>query len=194
VKTELKKKLGNLEGFRNPKASMEQYVTPPSLVADLVHLAYMKDDLENRDVVDLGSGTGSFAIAASIAGGNVKAVEKDPEAVEILKRNKERIEEEVEILEEDIRHFNGKFDTAFMNPPFSVHSDLGELFLKKALENADSVYAVLGASLLESLKEFSDEWKLEDSETYEISLPPTMGFHTEDSHVIEVEAVHLRKK
>lgn len=194
MKPELKRRIAEIEGFQNPKASLEQYITPPELVADLVYTAYMQGDVEGQKVVDLGAGTGSFAIAAALLGAEVTAVEKDPEALKVLRKNIEDAKVEVDVVEKDVRELEEPFDTVFMNPPFSVHTELGEEFVRKALELGEVIYAVLNPKLKERLKEFSDLHELKEAETYEISLPPTLGFHTEESHVIEVEAVHVRKK
>ncbi|WEL19781.1 METTL5 family protein [Candidatus Nanohalococcus occultus] len=194
MKPELKRRIAELQGFQNPKASLEQYITPPELVSDLVYTAYMQGDLEGKKVVDLGTGTGSFAIAAALLGAEVTAVEKDPKALETLRENIKTAGVEIEVIEQDIRDLNREFDTVFMNPPFSVHTELGEEFVRKALEIGDVIYAVLNPKLKERLKEFSDLHELKEAETYEISLPPTLAFHTEERHIIEVEAVHVRKQ
>lgn len=193
-KSEIARKISTLEGFQNPKASLEQYMTPPELVADLIYLGYMQGDVEGKKVVDLGAGTGSFAIAAALLGAEVTAVEKDPEALETLRKNIEATGVEINVVEKDIREVEEDFDTVFMNPPFSVHTELGEEFVQKALEIGDVIYAVLNPKLKERLKEFSAVHELKEAETYEISLPPTLAFHTEERHVIEVEAVHVRKQ
>ncbi|MFB6216919.1 MAG: METTL5 family protein, partial [Candidatus Aenigmatarchaeota archaeon] len=89
MKTELKKKLSRVEGFSQPRVELEQYVTPPELAADLIHTAYMQGDVEGKEVVDLGTGTGILAIGAALAGAQVTAVEKDSDAIEIARENAE---------------------------------------------------------------------------------------------------------
>ncbi|MDY6774029.1 MAG: methyltransferase, partial [Candidatus Nanohaloarchaea archaeon] len=156
MKTELKKKLSKVEGFRDPRISLEQYVTPPALAADLLHTAAMQDDLE--EVVDLGTGTGIFAIGAAILGADVTAVEKDPEALEIAKRNAEElgVAEKIEFVEKDVREVTGEWETVFMNPPFSQHTDLGMEFWAKATAIGEKVYAVSPATGREGIKSFID--------------------------------------
>ena len=56
--------LERVAGFNSPSTSLEQYSTPATLAAELVHFAFMKDDLADS-VYDLGCGTGILAIAVS---------------------------------------------------------------------------------------------------------------------------------
>ncbi|MFB6244751.1 MAG: METTL5 family protein [Candidatus Nanohaloarchaea archaeon] len=193
MKSDLAMQVSRLEGFSNPKPSLEQYTTPPGLVADLVHSADMQGNVEEREVGDLGAGTGFFAVAAAMLGGKVTAVEKDSEAAAKIRTNAQKAGVSVDVREVDIRKLDDSFHTVFTNPPFSMQSDVGEEFLEEALSSCEVMYAVLGPELYERLKEFSQEWTLEAAVDYDISLPPTMGFHTEEGHEIEVKAVHARK-
>lgn len=191
MKTELKKKLSELRDFEDPRISLEQYMTPPALAADLVHAAYMRGDIDGREVVDLGAGTGMLAIGAALAGGEVTAVEKDPEAVRLARENVEDAGVEVELVEEDVEEFSGGYDTAVMNPPFSVHSDTGLSFWQRAVEVADAVYGISPRGARSGIKDFveSSSHEITGVEPYSISLPPTYGFHTEEGRETEVDLI-----
>lgn len=194
MKSELKQKLSRLEGFQEPDIELEQYVTPAELAADMLHAAFMRGDIEGKKVLDLGSGTGILAIGASLLGGKVTAIEKDPGAIEVAKRNAEKLDAEVEFRQSDIDEFSGSFDTCVMNPPFSVHSESFRQFLGKAVSVSNAVYSLAPAD--EALKEFLAEHQheLEADESYTISLPATYGFHTRKSEEVEVKLIVTRRK
>jgi putative methylase len=198
MKTEIAIELSKIEDFENPKISLEQYMTPPELAADILHNAYMQGDIEGRKVLDLGTGTGIFAIGAALLDAEVTAVEKDEDALDIARKNAENsgVSDLIEFVESDISEIEGNYDTALMNPPFSVHSDEGMKFLEKALNSADKVYSVIYGGKKDSIKKFVREssHELLTWEDYEISLPATYGFHTEESQEIEVGVLITSKK
>jgi len=73
-------------------------------------------------VVDLGSGSGALALAISTENPRTRviAVEKDPEAIEWLKKNVSRINEQVRIVESDVVDaLEGvTCDVVIANPPY----------------------------------------------------------------------------
>jgi release factor glutamine methyltransferase len=76
----------------------------------------------NISVVDLGSGSGALALAISTENPRTRviAVEKDPEAIEWLKKNVSRINEQVRIVESDVVDaLEGvTCDVVIANPPY----------------------------------------------------------------------------
>lgn len=192
MKTDLKRKLSQVRDFEDPRISLEQYVTPPALAADLVFTAYMNQDLEGK-VLDLGTGTGIFAIGAALTGAEVTAVEKDADALEIAKENAEEIgvSGKIEFVEKDVREVTGDFDTVLMNPPFSQHSEEGLKFWAKATELADKVYAVSPGTGREGIKSFieSSRHRVAELETFTVELPATYGFHTQEGRDTKVDLI-----
>lgn len=198
MKSKIAIELSKLEEFQNPKISLEQYMTPPELAADILHNAYMQGDIEGKKVLDLGTGTGIFAIGAALLGAEVTAAEKDEEALDIAKENAEEVEvlEFIDFLKGDISEIEGEYDTVLMNPPFSVHSDEGMKFLEKALSSGEKVYSVIYTGNSKAIKDFveNSDHELLNWENYEISLPATYGFHTEESKDVEVGVLITSKK
>lgn len=197
MKSELRRKLSTLKGFSNPKISLEQYVTPPDLASDLVFTAYMQGDLEG-EVVDLGTGTGILAIGVALTGSDVKAVEKDEDALEIAKNNAKSVGvfEKINFIQEDAEEFSGSFDTVLMNPPFSQHSEEGLKFWDKACSISNRVYSISPATGREGIKSFiksSNHRVIEQSE-FRIDLPATYGFHTEESRETLVDLIITEDK
>lgn len=192
MKSELKRKLSQVKDFEDPRISLEQYVTPPALTSDLVFTAYMNQDLEAQ-VLDLGTGTGIFAIGASLTGATVTAVEKDAEALEIAKENAENlgVSDKIDFVEKDVTKFSGEFDTVLMNPPFSQHSEEGLKFWAKATELSNKVYAVSPSTGREGIKSFiaSSNHKVVELEEFKVDLPATYGFHTQESRETRVDLI-----
>lgn len=195
-KNHLARKLSEVEDFEDPKIKMEQYLTPAHLAADLVYTAYMQGDIEGKKVVDLGAGTGMLSIGAAMLGGEVTAVEKDEDAIETLERNVEDLDVEIDVVNEDMSSVDSGFDTVLMNPPFSVHSDLGMKFWEKAVSIGSKVYGISPRGKRSVIKDFVEKsgFRVVATEGYTVSLPPTFGFHTEASQDIEVDIIIAEQK
>jgi putative methylase len=195
MKNELRKILSQVSDFEGPRIKLEQYITPPGLAADLIYTAYMQGDIEGKKVVDLGAGTGILAIGAAKAGGEVIAVEKDADALEAAQENAEEAGVDIEFVEEDVEDFSEKADTVVMNPPFSVHSDTGLSFWEKALKVSDAVYGISPRGARDSIKSLvrSSNHKLEGVQEYDIVLPASYGFHTEEGRETPVDLIITRR-
>lgn len=198
MKSEILRQISKVESFEEPKISLEQYMTPPELAADILHSAYMQGDIEGKEVADLGTGTGIFAIGAALLGAEVTAFEKDEDALEIAKQNAEKlnVKEFIEFEKKDIQEIDQEFDIVLMNPPFSVHSEEGMKFLEKAFSIAEKVYTVVYGGNKTAIKDFvgNSSHELLTWQDYEISLPATYGFHTEEEHEAEVGVLITSRK
>jgi len=197
VKARLVRELSKVEGFENPKISLEQYLTPAQMAADILHTANLNQDLEGKKVADIGTGTGIFAIGAALLGADVKAFDKDRDALDLAEENAENLgmTEYIEFVETDVSDIEEEFDTVLMNPPFSVHSDIGIDFIRKAVEVSDAVYTVSHPGAREVIKDFVENSNhiITALEEYKVSLPPTYGFHTEEGRETEVDVIITKK-
>jgi putative methylase len=195
MKSELRRILSQVSDFDDPRIKLEQYITPPALAADLIYTAYMQGDIEEKEVVDLGTGTGILGIGAAKIGGEVTAVEKDEDALESARENAEELGAEVDFIEKDIEDFTDNTDTVVMNPPFSVHSETGLSFWEKAIELSDAVYGISPRGARDSIKSLvrSSNHKLEGVQEYDIVLPASYGFHTEEGRETPVDLIITRR-
>ena len=115
--------------FRYLELEVGSGVLVPRPESELLVEAVLKN-IESRSgavsVVDLGAGSGALtlAIATEAPNAHVIAVEKDPAAVEWLRKNVARISEDVRILESDVAEaLEGvKCDVVIANPPYIPHS------------------------------------------------------------------------
>ena len=131
----------------NPKVDLEQYSTPATIAADLIWNAYGLGDIRDMSVLDLGCGTGMFAIASSLMGARCSlGVDIDDESISLAKSTKNSIYQLNDIdgintnfIVGDVNSFNSiddllkygninyinindggvsRFDTLIQNPPF----------------------------------------------------------------------------
>ena len=196
---QLEMALQRLRGFEKPRPSLEQYQTPAPLAARLLYHAFMKGDIKEKTVCDLGCGTGILAIGASILGAaSVKGIEIDPEAVEIARRNTGLLDAEVKYIVADVRDATlpdhlGTCDTVVMNPPFGaqkVHAD--RPFIDCALAMAPVTYGIFNAGSVQFIAAYTNG-RADISEKIAGALPikRTFSFHTKDVQEIEVEILRL---
>jgi len=195
-KAHLARKLSEVQGFESPSISLEQYLTHSQLAADLIFTAYMQGDIEDRQVADLGTGTGILGIGAALLDADVTAVEKDEDALEIAEENAEELGVNINFVESGVQEFDQEFDTVVMNPPFSVHSDIGLKFVEKAIESADTVYMIANRGSREAIKDFvrNSSHEIEAVQEYTIALPATFGFHTEESRETPIDLIITRRR
>jgi putative methylase len=193
-KKALEMKLQELQTYTY-SAKLEQYGTPTTIAADILHIAYSNGDIEERKVVDLGCGNGIFAIGAKLLGAKeVIGVEVDPNAMRVAESNMERMGVHVDLVESDIGNFSKPCDTVVQNPPFGAqkgqkHADM--VFLKKAFEIAPVVYS-LHLSKTQDFVMRNIEYcgaTVTLTKSYKLLMPHTYPFHRKDRKDFEVTMV-----
>lgn len=182
--------------FDSPDASLEQYPTPSAIASDILFAAYANGDIQDREVVDLGCGTGIFSIGASLLGASsVKGYDISQSAIDIAERNAETLGADVGFILSDVRDVREKADTVMMNPPFGSqrrHAD--RPFLEKAMDISDSIYSIHMANTLPFLKEFVEEHGREITAcaTYKYNIPHTFTFHSKTKKEVDIIVVNVR--
>jgi len=164
TKRELEGQLAVVAGFENPQASLEQYPTPPELAAHVIHLADLQGDIEDRTVVDLGAGTGMFALGAALRGPRrVVALEIDSGPLRTAVENRRRVGTTTPIHWLQADATRPPLDLAepaslVMNPPFGAQdgqagADRG--FLSTVASVASVSYSVHNAGSKEFIEAFA---------------------------------------
>jgi len=195
MKKELSIILESLEGFRKPKIKLEQYVTPPSLAAEIVVNAKLMNDLDL--VADLGCGTGILAIAASLLGARAVGFDIDIEALKIARKNAEKVGVYVDFVACRVNDVTVKQRvTTIMNPPFGIqrkHAD--RPFLEKAMEISDVIYTIHSAGSEKFVARMCETNGFEITHLWRYSIPlkRSYAFHEKEFKYIAVEVYRLRR-
>ena len=175
--------LENVPKHPNPKVDLEQYSTPATIAADLIWNAYGLGDIDGMNILDLGCGTGIFAIASSLMGASQSlGVDIDEESIALAKITQNSISEEHDIdiantnfIVGDINSFNSindllnstdnndinnnlislnKFDTLIQNPPFGSQEKGSRHADRKFMEFAVESAEVIYSFHMKNTEEF----------------------------------------
>jgi putative methylase len=128
-----------------PVPYLEQYMTPAPIAADVLFTAYQWGDIQDKIVVDLGCGTGTFATGAFLMGAKkVQGFDVDPNVIAQAQENAKKNKYNIEFMTKDITAIQTNCDTVLMNPPFgaqkaNLHAD--RKFIEKGFEIASILYS-----------------------------------------------------
>jgi putative methylase len=181
----------------DPKPGLEQYITPARIAADVLFLAHSLGDVADKKVVDLGCGTGIFAIGAKLLGAKeVFGIDIDEKAIEVAQEMLDEFSISVDFRVCEIKDFNGKCDTAVQNPPFGAqhkHADMP--FLKKALEISEVVYSLHLTKTEEFIQREAKKLKstVTHKKNYQFEIRHTFEFHTKEKKLFDVTMFRLEK-
>lgn len=181
-------KLGQLQGFENPRADLEQWRTPGGIAAEVVFLS----EPAGKKVVDLGCGTGILAIAAAMFGASqVTGVDIDPKALQTAQANAASLDLDLTWVEADITQWEPaqKFDLAVMNPPYgSVHRGTDKTFVEKARQLAPEVFCLMDKH---SRTFFVKNYEAEVLRAYHFPLRKQQSFHKKAVKHMEVDLLRF---
>ncbi|MGB9927344.1 MAG: METTL5 family protein [Methanosarcina sp.] len=184
--------LEEIEGFSNPELELEQYQTPSTLAAEILHFAYMQGDLEDS-VQDLGCGTGILAIGAKLLEAEkVTGYDKDIKALRIAELNAQKLRVEVEFVQSDIEDVMGNVKTTLMNPPFGAREKGKDRpFLSAALRTSEVIYSIHNRGSLAFIQKFIKPAVITHSYVAKFPIRRTFDFHTKEREIIEVEIYRI---
>jgi putative methylase len=202
TRSALETRLAVVAGFDDPRADLEQYPTPPGVAAHVVHAADLNGDVENRPVVDLGTGTGMLALGAALRGPEgVVGVDVDPAALATAAENRRRVGTTtpvgwVRADATDAPVCPPDPTTVLMNPPFGAqdgneHAD--RAFLATAARIAEVSYSVHNAGS----EGFVEAFAADNGGTVTHAFRTTLDvdrqfeFHDADSAAIDAEVYRI---
>jgi len=198
--------LSKLKVQDSPNPSLEQYTIPSRLAAEILNLAYLNGDIENKIVYDLGCGSGRLAIGALLLGAKeVIGIDIDHKVLEVAEENIANLHKSIsrgsiKLICTDIKKFSGKCDTVIQNPPFgiqSLHAD--RIFIEKALECGRKIYS-LHKDGYEKTQKFLIDFienkggKIEQIIPYKFSVPHMFSFHKKPKKEFSVDLYIIKKK
>lgn len=200
--------LSNLKENPKPKLSLEQYTISGVLASEILNLVYLSGDIKNKEIADLGCGTGRLAIGCVLLGAKkVIGIDIDKNVLKIAKENvklaekitKKKIKDKIKFVHSDISKWKKRVDVIIQNPPFgfqTLHAD--RIFLKKALECSKKIYSLHRSyeKTRKFIKKFVDDnnGKVKNVIKYKFRIPYMFKFHKKryveydvDLFIIEVD-------
>lgn len=194
-KNELERALQSIPPHRNPRPSLEQYCTPASIAADVLWTAMAFGDIEGRRVIDLGCGTGVFAIGAALMGAaSVRGVDIDPQAVADAAEAASRMGIDAEFVTGDVKEIQWEADTVIMNPPFGAQRRGADRpFLEAAVRLAPVVYSLHNASTAPFLEKMVTSLgrRIAFQKSYKFQIPHLFAFHEKMKKDIDVVLLRI---
>jgi putative methylase len=203
TKSALAQQLAVVAGFDNPRASLEQYRTPPDLAAHLVHTADLQGDLDGRTVVDLGCGTGMLALGAALRGPDtVVGLDIDAAPLSTARANERKVGSTTSVswvrADATVPPLCPPVEetTVLMNPPFGAQADnehADRAFLETAAEISSVSYSVHNEGSQSFVEAFAADNDGEVTHAFqtEFELPRQFEFHDEDRSEITVEVYRI---
>jgi putative methylase len=188
-----------------PRPELEQYRTPDAVAAGLLLLADQDGAVRGKRVLDLGCGTGVFAVGAALLGARLATgVDVDPEAVALAQQAAAHagVPAQTWFVAADLRGWHPEpatFDTVVMNPPFGAqaggrHAD--RLFLQRAAEAVSptgTVWFLAQERTERFLSAFAAELEgtLERVAVWDYPLEATMAHHQDAVRLVRVGGYRL---
>ncbi len=198
---DLEARLAAVPSLAKPRPELEQYRTPTSVAAELLLKAHEDGAIAGKRILDLGCGTGVFAIGAALLGARLATgVEVDPQAVAAAQQASAAagVATTTWFIVADLAVWHPEpaaFDTVVMNPPFGAqagnrHAD--RLFLQRAADavkpQRGSVWFLAQERTEGFLGKFATELDgaLERVAVWDYPLAATMGHHKEAARMVKV--------
>lgn len=175
-----------------PQINFEQYPTPADIAADILFSAFLGDDIAEKTVLDLGTGTGIFAIGAKLLGAeDVIGVDIDGTGLAIAEGYAKNLSLDIKFIEKDINKFditelsNKHIDTIFQNPPFGAQKGsrgADRTFLEKALSWGKVIYSLHLTKTTEFIELLLNKLggELVLKKNYRFPICHTYFFHTKE--------------
>jgi len=185
-----------------PNIEFEQYLTPAHIAADVLWNAYSLGDIEGKKIVDLGCGTGIFAIGSLILGAKESVgVDIDQKALETARLEAQhfKVDDKIQFINSDVGDLSFSADTVIQNPPFgaqrAMRKNIDRKFMQKSLEIASTVYSFHMKETEEFVINYFNSLggHLTHKFYYKFVIPRTYHFHEKEKINIDVVLVRIKK-
>ncbi|MHA1556456.1 MAG: METTL5 family protein [Candidatus Heimdallarchaeota archaeon] len=193
-----------LEIMPNLQIKYEQYPTSSRVAANLLWIAGIEnDDIYQKNILDLGCGSGILALGAAYLGAkNVFGIDIDLNSISVARNNcKETDFEEVcNWICSDVRELKfKKVNTTIMNPPFGMRKESisrDRDFLITALQHSKVIYSINphAEKTRQFFRKFCKEHGAEvvDILSMDFEIPRQYDFHKKNQHVIKIKLYHIK--
>lgn len=189
--------LSQIPAHTSPKPQLEQYITPVNIASDVLFLAHSLGDIEDKSVIDLGCGTGIFAIGAKLLGArNVIGIDVDDQAIQIARNTAKKLEIDVDFHVCEINDFKKDCDTVLQNPPFGAqkrHAD--RPFITKALDISNVVYSLHLTKTQRFIEKEAQRLNamVTHTQNYKFEIKHTFDFHTNEKKFFDVMIFRIER-
>jgi putative methylase len=183
-----------------PDPAREQYLTPAPIAADLLYTALHHGDITDKIVLDLGCGTGIFAVGATLLGArHVTGIDIDPRLITQATAYAHAKNLPIDYQVSDIADVTTTADTVLMNPPFGAQKanrNADRRFLEKAIEAAPVIYSLHLTKTVPFLNTMITACHAEITaeKHYTFTIPAQFTFHTKLTATYEVTLLRIMKK
>ena len=196
-KKHLEMKIQSILPHPKPKVELEQYSTPSIIASDLLWNALSLGDIEDKNILDLGCGSGIFAIGSALLGSKYSlGIDIDEDSINLAFENADKMGiENIDFIVDDVMDIGNDFetDTIFQNPPFGsqkkAERGIDLKFVEKARElSPNTLYSFHMASTEEFLIDYFQSLSFEITHIFRYSfpIPKIYDFHTKESQNVDV--------
>ena len=208
-KKHLEMKIQSILPHPKPKVELEQYSTPSIIASDLLWNALSLGDIEDKNILDLGCGSGIFAIGSALIGAkSACGIDIDEDSINLAFENADKMGiENIDFIVDDVMDIGNDFDvddvmdigndfdvdTIFQNPPFGsqkkAERGIDLKFVEKARElSPNALYSFHMASTEEFLIEYFQSLSFEITHIFRYSfpIPKIYDFHNKESQDVGV--------
>lgn len=196
-KKELEILLQQIPSITNPSTSLEQYITPASIAADIIFLAHQSNDIQEKIVCDLGCGTGIFSVGAAITGAKkVIGIDIDASSIAIANDFAKKHDLTIEFKTQNITDVHLQCNTVIMNPPFGAQKSnqkADRAFIEKAVEIAEILYSLHLTKTIPFIKILLNSLNAEIlyQKEYRFPIKWMFQFHTKEVKTFEVTLLRI---
>jgi len=197
-RSELLRALERVSAPADPRADLEQVVTPPDAAAELLFAALAAGDLEGRSVLDLGSGTGRLAIGAALLGASeVIGVETDERLIATASSAARAAGVRVDFVPSNVAQWSRPAEVVVMNPPFGAqraHADrpFWDAAFRLA-ERAVYAFALADSRTFIARRAVAAGAHVESTRPIAWALPRTFPHHTRRRVALDVDLWTIRR-
>ncbi|MFO7676783.1 MAG: METTL5 family protein [Thermoplasmatota archaeon] len=181
-----------------PNPMLEQYSTPASIAADILYIAYQFGDIYDKSIIDLGCGTGIFAIGSALLGAKkIIGIDIDDKVIQAAKENAKSFNLKIEFLTHSIENVQQKCDTVLMNPPFGAQKSnekADRKFIEKGFEIADILYSLHLTKTIPFLEKMisSLNGTCTFQKKYRFPIKWQFSFHSKQQKEFEVTLIRIQ--
>lgn len=150
---------------------VNENVLIPRPETELLVEEILKEDLKDKKILDIGTGSGAIAISLALENKknlHVSACDISTEALEVARMNAEKLGAHVEFIHSDLfENIEGKFDLIVSNPPYISEEDYDKLDKLLYYEPKKALYGgVKGYEIYEKIIDQAKSYLTDDASIF----------------------------